>query len=104
MSYYLASLRAAPEQPIAAQLLACLKGCMRFGPTVDRSFARMIAIKRLVTGSAAIALGVAFVVALAARGGSPPPAALFALAIFFGGGAWTLRDGVRLRRELTRDR
>ena len=77
---------------------------MRFGPTVDRSFARMIAIKRLVTGAAALALGVAFAVVRATRGGSPPPAALFALVIFFGGGAWTLRDGVRLRRELARNR
>lgn len=77
---------------------------MRLGPTVDRSFARMVAIKRLATGASAIALGVAFTVVLALRGGSPPPAAYLALAIFFAGGGWTLRDGLRLRRELAASR
>ena len=69
--------------------------------TVDRSFARMVAYKRIITGSLSIACGVGLLVALALRGSAPPLAGL-GLAIFFGGGAWTLRDGLRLRRELLR--
>ncbi|MBX3209282.1 MAG: hypothetical protein KF764_29890 [Labilithrix sp.] len=69
--------------------------------TVDRSIARMIAFKRIFTGGLSIACGVGLVVLLALRG-SPPPIAGLALLIFFGGGAWTLRDGLRLRRELLR--
>jgi hypothetical protein len=68
---------------------------------VDRSLARMVAIKRIVTGSLSIACGVGLVIALLIHG-SPPPAAGVALLIFFGGGGWTLRDGLRLRRELQR--
>ncbi len=71
------------------------------GRTVDRSFARMVAYKRIVTGSVSIACGVGLIIALAAKG-NPPPIAALALLIFFGGGAWTLRDGLRLRRELLR--
>lgn len=69
--------------------------------TVDRSFARMVALKRIATGALSIACGIALSVALVVHG-SPPPAAGVALLIFLGGGAWTLRDGVRLRRELHR--
>ena len=69
--------------------------------TVDRSIARMIAWKRIVTGSISIACGVALVVALIAHG-HPPPIAGIGILIFVGGGAWTLRDGLRLRRELLR--
>jgi hypothetical protein len=71
------------------------------GPTVDRSFARMVAFKRIVTGALSLACGVGLVVALVVHG-SPPPVAGIGLLIFFGGGAWTLRDGIRLRRELQR--
>lgn len=67
--------------------------------TVDRSFARMVALKRIITGSLSMACGVGLIVALALHG-NPPPIAGIALLIFFGGGAWTLRDGLRLRREL----
>lgn len=69
--------------------------------TIDRSFARMVAFKRIVTGSLSIACGVGLIIALVVHG-SPPPIAGLALLIFFGGGAWTLRDGIRLRRELQR--
>jgi hypothetical protein len=69
--------------------------------TIDRSFARMVAFKRIVTGSLSLACGVGLIVALAVHG-SPPPLAGVGLLIFFGGGAWTLRDGIRLRRELQR--
>jgi hypothetical protein len=68
-------------------------------PTVDRAFMKMVCIKRIVTGSLSIAVGVAFIVALAYHG-HPPPIAGLALLIFFGGGAWTLRDGLRMRRDL----
>ncbi len=69
------------------------------GRTVDRSFARLIALKRMTTGTLSLASGIGLSVALAVHG-SPPPIAAIALAILFGGGAWTLRDGLRLRREL----
>lgn len=68
-------------------------------PTIDRPTAKMIAYKRIVTGSLSIACGVALIVALLVHG-RPPPTAALALVIFFGGGTWTLRDGLRLRREL----
>jgi hypothetical protein len=70
--------------------------------TVDRSFARMVAIKRIVTGTLSIICGVGLIVGLLLHRGSTPPIAGLALLIFFGGGAWTLRDGLRLRRELQR--
>lgn len=70
--------------------------------TVDRSFARFVALKRIFTGTFALVAGVAIVVvALRHDHPSVPPASLvLVLAIFFGGGLWTLRDGIRLRREL----
>lgn len=67
--------------------------------TVDRSFAKLVAMKRIFTGSVSLAAGVAFAVALVWHG-RPPAIAAAGLLIFFGGGAWTLRDGLRLRREL----
>ncbi len=70
---------------------------------VDRSFMKMVCIKRIVTGSVSIAAGVALIIALIAHG-SPPPVAGIGLLIFFGGGAWTLRDGLRMRRELSAGR
>lgn len=68
--------------------------------TVDRSIVRMIAFKRIATGALSIACGFGLIVALVVHG-SPPPSAALALVLFFGGGAWTLRDGLRLRRELS---
>jgi hypothetical protein len=67
--------------------------------TVDRSIARMVSLKRIITGSVSIACGVALAIAIVVHG-SPPPTAGIGLVLFFGGGAWTLRDGLRLRREL----
>jgi hypothetical protein len=69
-------------------------------PTVDRSIAKMIAMKRLVTGVLALCAGVGLVVAAYVHGGAPTPGLGLALVIFFGGGGWALRDGIRLRREL----
>ncbi len=67
--------------------------------TVDRSFARMVAFKRIITGSLSILCGIGLIGGLVYHG-NPPPISGLALLIFFGGGAWTLRDGLRLRREL----
>ena len=71
--------------------------------TVDRSIARMIATKRIITGSLALAAGVSMTVIALMHGASPTPQLGLALLIFFAGGVWTLRDGLRLRRELARD-
>ena len=70
--------------------------------TVDRSIARMIAMKRIITGSLALAAGVALSGFAIQHGGRPTPALGLALLIFFAGGVWTLGDGIRLRRELRR--
>lgn len=68
--------------------------------TVDRSIAKMVATKRLITGTLALAAGVGLTVVAIAHGTAPTPALGLALLIFFVGGGWTLRDGVRLRRAL----
>ena len=68
--------------------------------TVDRSIARMIAMKRIFTGSLSLAAGLGLSIVALRHGGSPTPALGLALLIFFGAGAWTLRDGLRLRRDL----
>lgn len=70
--------------------------------TVDRSVARMIAYKRIVTGSLAFAAGIGMIVWTNVLGQRPTPLLGVALALFFVGGGWTLRDGLRLRRELLR--
>jgi hypothetical protein len=61
----------------------------------------MVAMKRIITGTASLMCGVGLIIALIAHGSAPPMAGI-GLAIFFGGGVWTLRDGIRLRRELQR--
>jgi hypothetical protein len=68
--------------------------------TVDRSIAKMIATKRIITGTLALCAGVGMVAVAIHHGGSPTPMLGLALLIFFGGGVWTLRDGLRLRRDL----
>jgi hypothetical protein len=70
--------------------------------TVDRSIARMIATKRMITGTLGLVAGCVITALAINHGGSPPPALGLAMLIFFGGGAWTLRDGLRLRKELRR--
>lgn len=67
---------------------------------VDRSFARVVAYKRIVTGSLSLSAAVLLSIAVALHGGAPPLSFAVALAIFVGGGSWALRDGLRLRREL----
>jgi len=68
--------------------------------TIDRSIAKMVATKRIITGTLALCAGVGMVAVAIQHGGSPTPALGLALVIFFGGGAWALRDGLRLRRDL----
>lgn len=68
-------------------------------PTVDRRLAQLIAYKRIVTGVLGLLAGAA-VIALAVSHGGLSPLIVLALALFVGGGVWTLRDGIRLRREL----
>lgn len=73
---------------------------MKMPRTVDRSIAKMIAYKRISTGVVALLAGIGMIVAAVLHGGPPTPALGLALLIFFGGGAWTLRDGLRTRRHL----
>ena len=68
--------------------------------TVDRSIARMIATKRIITGTLALGAGIGLLVLAISHGSAPTPALGLALLIFFAGGTWTLRDGIRLRRDL----
>lgn len=70
---------------------------MRF---VDRRIAKAIAIKRIVTGMLGLFLGVALLVGVYAHGRAPVFLIVAATVFFFGGGAWSLRDGLRLLREL----
>lgn len=70
------------------------------GPArVDRSIATMIAYKRIVTGALSLVLAVVMVSIGVAKHNTPPMLGL-AVAIFLAGGGWTLRDGLRLKREL----
>jgi hypothetical protein len=66
---------------------------------VDRRLAQAIAYKRIVTGTAALVGGVVMI-GLGMTHGGATPLIVLAVAIFFGGGGWALRDGLRLRREL----
>ena len=75
-------------------------GRLRRTSGVDRSTARLIAYKRIMTGSMSLASGVVLAVLVALHGSAPPMAAIGFL-LLFGGGAWTLRDGLRLRRALS---
>lgn len=67
--------------------------------TVDRSVAKMIAYKRIVTGTVSLCLAAAIAILGTLREGSKPLVAL-GFVIFAAGGRWTLRDGLRLRKEL----
>ena len=73
---------------------------MKLPRTIDRSIARMIATKRIFTGTLALAAGVGLLTYAILHGRPPTPGLGLALLIFFGGGVWTLRDGFRLRRDL----
>jgi hypothetical protein len=68
---------------------------------VERSVVKMVAMKRIVTGSMSLVAGVVLVMLAYQHGSGPTPMLGVALLLFWGGGAWTLRDGLRLRRELS---
>jgi len=68
--------------------------------TVDRSIARMVAGKRIATGSSSLIAGAIMIYLTIAHGGGPTPLLAFGILILWGGGAWTLRDGIKLRRAL----
>jgi hypothetical protein len=70
------------------------------GPFVDRRIAKAIAIKRIVTGTMGFLLGAALLVGVVSHGSAPVALVACAVLFFFGGGAWSLRDGLRLLREL----
>ncbi len=75
---------------------------MKLPRTIDRSIARMVATKRIITGSLALSAGTGLLTFAIMHGAKPTPGLALALLIFFVGGVWTLRDGIRLRRELRR--
>ena len=72
--------------------------------SVDKKFAQMVAYKRVFTGCAGFIGGVVLIVLLATRQAQLNQrtliSAAIALALFFGGGAWSMRDGLRVLREL----
>ncbi len=71
--------------------------------TVDATFVRAVAYKRLFTACASAFAAVTLVYVVASRHTQEPRSLAMtgvALAIFLGGGAWSLRDGLRLVREL----
>lgn len=68
--------------------------------TVDRRLAKAIAYKRTVTGAMSL-VGAAVMVTIAVnRGEHAASMPIFGAAILVFAGAWALRDGVRLLREL----
>jgi len=67
---------------------------------VDRSFAKMIAYKRIFTGALGIIGGAVMTVLAFIQERALSPLFALAIVIFVGGGGWALRDGLRLRREL----
>ena len=69
-------------------------------PVVDKRLAQLIAMKRIVTGTASL-IGAVALGAVGAIKGAPPMLYL-GIAIFVVTGAWALRDGLRLRREIER--
>ena len=72
--------------------------------SVDVAFVRIVAYKRIFTACASLVASVALVGIVASRAAAAEPRSLaltaLALAIFLGGGSWSLRDGLRLVREL----
>ncbi len=61
----------------------------------ETGFERMIALKRIVTGTLGIGAGVGMIVMTVGLGHPASPLSFLAATIFFGGGAWSLRDAYR---------
>ena len=76
---------------VASELMARL---------VDRSVVKMVAMKRIFTGTLSIVSGIILVTVFVQHGSRPTPLLGLALLIFWGGGTWSLRDGLRLRKAL----
>lgn len=72
--------------------------------TIDRSFVKLITIKRFITAGLSYAAAIGLTIAVIAHGGAPAFQLAAALVLFVGGGTWALRDGLRLRRELNAPR
>lgn len=70
------------------------------GRKIDRAFVRLIATKRVVSGSLSLLAGCGVLYFAAGHGGKPYGMIAIALVLLFGGGAWSLRDGLRLFRML----
>ena len=68
--------------------------------TIDRSFVKLITIKRFITAGLSYAAAIGLTIAVVLHGGAPAFQLAGALLLFVGGGTWALRDGLRLRREL----
>jgi hypothetical protein len=68
--------------------------------TVDRSIVRMVAMKRIATGCSGLIAGAVMIYLTVEHGGGPTPLLGLGILLLWGGGAWTLRDGLRLRRDL----
>lgn len=68
--------------------------------TVDRSIVRMVAMKRIATGCSSLIAGAVMIYLTVQHGGGPTPLMGLGLVLLWGGGAWTLRDGLRLRGQL----
>lgn len=71
--------------------------------TVDVAFVRIVAYKRLITAASSFVAACALVWVVNARGATDSKSLWMtaaALLIFCGGGAWSLRDGLRLIHEL----
>lgn len=64
-------------------------------PTVDRTFVKLVAYKRIATGIASLVGGAVMIALALSQGRGPTPLLAVAVLIFLGGGGWTLRDGVR---------
>jgi hypothetical protein len=77
---------------------------MQFPKTVDRGFVKFMMVKRLSTGGICLVAGViaiSFIAQNHAQLHAKQWALMMALlGICFGGGAWMLRDGLRLRSLL----
>jgi len=67
---------------------------------VDRSIARLIAAKRLFTAAASLMFAGALSFSFWQHPHALSPEVGVAVVLLVGGGLWSLRDGLRLRRHL----
>lgn len=72
----------------------------RMPRTVDRSTVKIVAYKRTFTGVMSFVGAIALIVVTVR--GHATALGFFGIAVFIFTGAWALRDGIRLLRELRR--